>query len=175
MREKCCAILGSPPATFPWGYDEEDPACVALRLLLLNRITLLRTQGVTGFCAVLDAGMGLYAAESIAQLRGTDGALRLICVVPWEGQATKWTPELRDRFFNVQAGCAEVLTVSPVWTADCEISAMLNAIDLAETVLAVSGEGDALLPVALRYAEKLNRRILRLDTGMEKLQKATGH
>ncbi len=156
--------------TFPWGYDEEDPVCGALRLLLLNRITLLRTQGVTDFCVVLDAGMGLYAAESLAQLRVTDEAIRLICIVPWEGQATKWTPELRDRYFNVQAACSEVLTVSPVWTADCEISAMLNAIDLAETVIAVSGEGDALLPVALRYAERLDRRIVNLGSDMEKLR-----
>ena len=170
MREKCCAILGSPPAAFPWGYDEEDPACIALRLLLLNRITLLRTQGVTDFCAVLDAGMGLYAAESIAQLRANDGALRLICAVPWEGQATKWTPELRDRYFNVQAGCSEVLTVSPVWTSGCEITAMLNAVDMADTVIAVSGEGDALLPVALRYAEKRSRRVVTLGSDTEKLR-----
>ncbi len=167
MREKCCAILGSPPLSFPWGFDEEDPACGALRLLLLNRITLLRTQGVTDFCVVLDAGMGLYAAESLAQLRVKDESLRLICVVPWEEQASKWTPELRDRYFNVQAVCSEVLTVSPVWTADCEITAMLNAVDMAEIVIAVDGEGDALLPVALRYAERLDRRILRLDSETE--------
>ncbi len=170
MREKCCAILGSPPVTFPWGYDEEDPACAALRLLLLNRITLLRAQSVTDFYVVLDAGMGLYAAESIAQLRVNDKALRLICAVPWEGQATKWTPELRERYFNVQAACSEVLTVSPVRTANCEITAMLNAVDMADTVLAVSGEGDALLPVALRYAKRLDRRIVQLDPDMEKLR-----
>ena len=140
MRKKSCAILGSPPISFPWGYDEEDPACATLKLLLLNRITYFRSQGVTDFYVVLDAGMGLYAAESVAQLCSEDEALRLICVVPWEGQATKWTPELRDRFYNVQAGCSDVLTASPVWTADCEITAMLNAIDMSGTVIAVSGE-----------------------------------
>lgn len=164
MKENICAILGSPPMSFPWGYDEEDPACAALRLLLLNRITWLRVQGITDFFVVLNASMGLYAAESIAQLRSKDEALRLFCVVPWEEQAAKWTPELRERYFNVQANCSDVMIVSPGWTADCEITAMLNTIDMAETVIAISGEGDALLPVALRYAERLNRQIIHLDT-----------
>lgn len=165
MIERRCAVLGSPPASFPWGYDEEDPGCGVLRLLLLNRITLLRSQGVTEFCVVLDAGMGLYAAETVALLRENDEALRLVCLVPWEGQADKWTPELRERFFNVQAGCSDVTIVSPDRTADCEITAMLNAVDMAETVIAIRGEGDSLLPVALRYAEKRGRHIIRLDAG----------
>ena len=157
MKEKSCAIIGSPPLSFPWGYDEEDPDCGSLRLLLLNRITLLRSQGVTDFYVVMDAGMGLYAAEMIKSLRENDEAIKLFCVVPWEGQATQWTPDLRERYFNVQAGCSDVLTVFPVKTADCEIVAMLNAMDMAGTVIAVQGEEDPLLTVALRYAERTRK------------------
>lgn len=157
MKEKSCAIIESPPLSFPWGYDEEDPGCGSLRLLLLNRITLLRSQGVTDFYVVMDAGMGLYAAEMIKSLRESDEAIRLFCIIPWEGQATKWTPDLRERYFNVQAGCTDMLIVSPIKTADCEISAMLNAMDMAGTVIAVQGEEDPLLPVALRYAERIKR------------------
>lgn len=163
MKEKCCAILGSPPMSFPWGYDEEDTVCATLNLLLLNQITYLHSQCITDFCVVLDAGMGLYAAEIVAQLRKEDETIHLVCHVPWEGQATKWTPELRDRYFNVQADSSKVLIVSPVWTADCEITAMFNAVDMADTIIAVSGKGDPLLPVTLRYAERVKRRITRLD------------
>ena len=157
MKEKSCAILGSPPLSFPWGYDEDDPGCGSLRLLLLNRITLLRSQGVTDFYVVMDAGMGLYAAEMIKSLRENDEAIKLFFVIPWEGQATQWTPDLRERYFNVQAGCSDVLTVSPVKTADCEITAMLNAMDMAGTVIAVQVEEDTLLTVALRYAERIRK------------------
>ena len=157
MKEKSCAIIGSPPLSFSWGYDEEDPGCGSLRLLLLNRITLLRSQGVTDFYVVIDAGMGLYAAEMIKSLRENDEAIKLFCVVPWEGQATQWTPDLRERYFNVQAGCSDVLTASTSKTADCEIIDMLNAMDMAGTVIAVQGEEDPLLPVALRYAERIKK------------------
>ena len=50
-----------------------------------------------------------------------------------------------------------MLTVSTVKTADCEITAMLDAMDMAGTVIAVQGEEDPLLPVALRYAERIRK------------------
>ena len=170
MKEKSCAIIGSPPLCFPWGYDEEDPGCGSLKFLLLNRITLLRSQGVTDFHVVMDAGMGLYAAEMVKILRENDEDIKLFCVVPWEGQATQWTPDLRERYFNVQAGCSDVLTVSPVKTADCEITAMLNAVDMAGNVIAVRGDDSTLFSVALHYAERLNRQITILDSEIGKLR-----
>ena len=161
MKNQSCCILGSPPLSFPWGYDEEDENCVALKLVLFNKITFLRNQGVTDFYVVIDAGIGLYAAEIINGLRESDGELRLICVVPWEGQATKWTPDLRDRYFSTMENCNDVRTVSPTHTSRCEIIAMLNAIDEVDHVIAIQGEDTALLSVALHYAERLNKQIER--------------
>ena len=60
---KTCAIFACPPICFPWGYDEEDEGCAAMKLQLLNAITTLRTEGIERFNVVLDPGFGLYAAE----------------------------------------------------------------------------------------------------------------
>ena len=108
---------------------------------------------------VMDAGIGLYAAEIINGLREDGGNLHLICVVPWEGQATKWTPELRERYFNALGKCNEVAMVSPTHTSQCEINAMLNAIDAAAHVIAIQDEDAILLSVALHYAERLKKQI----------------
>lgn len=163
MRKNTCAILSCDPMGFPWGYDEEDEGCAALKLILLNRITLLRAEGVTNFAVVMDAGVGLYAAEIINSLRENDSVMRLTCIIPYEGQATKWTPELRDRTFNEQAKCSEVLFASYEKSSGCEILAMLNAVDMADTVIAVKSEADTLIPVALHYAERLDRTIIEID------------
>lgn len=149
---------------FPWGYDEEDEGCAAMKLLLLNQITALRREDVTNFDVVMDTGVGLYAAEIINRLRENDQDIALTCIVPWEGQASKWTPELRERFFHEQVKCSNVRMLYGNWTADCEISAMLTAIDMAETVIAVTGQDDILVPVALHYAERLNRRVIVIDS-----------
>ena len=54
-----------------------------------------RMGGVTEFQVVCDPGVGLYATEIINILREKDKSLRLVCVIPHEEQATKWTPQLR--------------------------------------------------------------------------------
>ena len=165
MRQKTCAIISCDPMGFPWGYDEEDEGCAALKLLLLNRITGLRSEGVTDFAVVMDSGVGLYAAEVINSLRENDSSMRLTCIIPYENQATKWTPELRDRYFNEQAKCSDVLFATCEREPTSEIKAILDAIDMAETVIAVTGQDGIAVSVALHYAERLNKQVAAIDSG----------
>ena len=90
---------------YPWGFDEEDESCAALKLILMNRISKLRGEGFTRFAVSIDCGAGLYAAEIIRGLKESDEELETICYIPYEEQATKWTPELRERYFNALAAC----------------------------------------------------------------------
>lgn len=133
----CCAIIGCSPKAFPWGWDEEDEYCAAMKLVLLNRITLFRSQGVVDFRVSMDCGAGLYAAEIINGLREAAGEVKLTCCVPCEEQPTKWAPELRNRYFNVLAGCTELVHVAPRKIVGCEFSAHLRAMAEAGTVIAV--------------------------------------
>lgn len=165
MRVKSCAILGCAPACFPWGYDEEDERCAALKLMLLNLVNFWRVEGINAFVVPLDAGIGLYAAEIIGDMCGKDAALSMTCVIPWEEQATKWTPDLRNRYFDVQARCTNVETISRQKTANCELEAKLHAIDLADSVFAVTASAeDPSLGAALHYARRINRNVLIFDT-----------
>ena len=102
---KSCAILGHSPMRFAWGFDEEAGACRDMKLELAQQIMVLRQQGVTHFSVACDYGVGLYAAELINVLRDNDPELMLFCVTPYEEQATKWTPELRERYFDIQKRC----------------------------------------------------------------------
>ena len=97
---KSCAILGHNPMRFAWGFDEEAAECHDMKMELAQQIMVLRQQGVTHFSVACDYGVGLYAAEIINALRNDDPELMLFCVTPYEEQATKWTPELRERYFD---------------------------------------------------------------------------
>ena len=74
---KTCAVFACPPICFPWGCDEEDEGCAAMKLELLNAITSLLTEGVTRFNVVLDPGFGLYAAEMIVGLQEMDPRIEM--------------------------------------------------------------------------------------------------
>ncbi len=98
---KSCAILGHNPMRFAWGFDEEAAECHDMKMELAQQIMVLRQQGVTHFSVACDYGVGLYAAEIINALRNDDSELMLFCITPYEEQATKWTPELRERYFDI--------------------------------------------------------------------------
>ena len=119
---KSCAILGHSPMRFAWGFDEEAVECHDMKMELAQQIMVLRQQGVTHFSVACDYGVGLYAAELINVLRDNDPELMLFCVTPYEEQATKWTPELRERYFDMLIKCTHMTaaihhgTKPPVYT-----------------------------------------------------------
>ena len=163
---KTCAIIGCSPMCFPWGFDEEDEGCAALKLILMNRITRLRSEGCMRFSVCMDCGAGLYAAENLHGLKESDDDLETICYVPYEEQATKWTPELRDRYFNALAECTEVVNVSYEKTVGCEFKAHLEAINEADTVIAVYDPDNPRCEreaAAVAVAGMLNKQVLTLD------------
>ena len=163
---KICAIIGCSPMCFPWGFDEEDEGCVALKLILMNQISKLRGEGCTHFAVSMDCGVGLYAAEILQGLKESDDALETICYIPYEEQATKWTPELRERYFNALAACTEVVNVAYEKTVGCEFKAHLEAIKDSDTVIAVYDPDDPRCEreaAAMAVAEVLDKQILLLD------------
>ena len=163
---KTCAIISCSPLCFPWGFDEEDEGCAALKLILINQISKLRGEGCTRFAVSMDCGVGLYAAEIIRGLKEADGELETACYVPYEEQATKWTPELRERYFNALAVCTEVVNVAFEKTVGCEFKAHLEAMKEAETVIAVYDPDDPLCEreaAAVAVAEMLNKQVFALN------------
>ena len=163
---KTCAIIGCSPICFPWGFDEEDESCATLKLILMNRITRLRSEGCTRFTVSMDCGVGLYAAEIIHGLKAIDKELEAFCYVPYEEQATKWTPELRDRYFNALAVCTEVVNVAYEKTVGCEFQAYMEAMNEADAVIAIYDPDDPRCEreaAAVTVAELLNKQILTLD------------
>ena len=163
---KTCAIIGCSPMCFPWGFDEEDEGCAALKLILINQITRLRGEGCMRFAVSMDCGVGLYAAEILHGLKGSEEELETICYVPYEEQATKWTPGLRDRYFNALAACTEVINAAYEKTVGCEFKAYLKAINEAETVIAVYDPDNPRCEreaAAVAVAEMLNRQVFTID------------
>ena len=120
---KSCAILGHNPMRFAWGFDEEAAECHDMKMELAQQIMVLRQQGVTHFSVACDYGVGLYAAEIINALRNDDSELMLFCITPYEEQATKWTPALRERYFDMLIKCTHMTAVSLHKQPDAQLEA----------------------------------------------------
>ena len=134
---KSCAILGHNPMRFAWGFDEEAAECHDMKMELAQQIMVLRQQGVTHFSVACDYGVGLYAAELINVLRDNDPELMLFCVTPYEEQATKWTPELRERYFDMLADCTDLSCVDYQETPNAQLMAYRRIVKQSDMLVAV--------------------------------------
>ena len=133
-----CAVMGQHPLRFPWGFDEEDASCAKMKMELAQQIMVLCQEGVSQFLVACDCGVGLYAAEIVNGLRATtDHDLMLICYTPYEEQATKWAPYLRERYFDMLTACTYLSAVCEVGAPDAQLQAYKRIIDLADVVLTV--------------------------------------
>ena len=163
-----CAILGQLPMRFPWGFDEEDEGCRALKLELAQKIMELRRLGVTRFAVVADCGIGLYAGECVNALRQTDSELMLFVVTPHEEQATKWAPYLRERYFKLLEDCSVMEAASLRKTPSCELDAYRKIIDYANMVLAVYDPATAhedAVDWAMEYVKERGLDVIMLAPG----------
>ena len=131
-----------------------------MKMELAQQIMVLRQQGVAQFCVACDYGVGLYAAEIINARRNDDSELMLFCFTPYEEQATKWTPALRERYFDMLVKCTHMTAVSTHKQPGAQLEAYQTIIRQSDMVLAVydpaSVRGDD-ADKAIAYAQELNR------------------
>lgn len=109
---KTCAFTGYKPSKMPWGYDETDALCVEFRFRLREALEYLIGQGYTDFMSGGALGFDQMAAEMVLSLREKYPWVRLIMVIPFDGQADKWSQEQRERWLEVIEASDRVIHIS---------------------------------------------------------------
>lgn len=165
MIEKCCAFTGHRPKKFPWGYDESDARCTALKNMLAEEISNLAERGFTEFLSGMAEGTDTWAALAVFALQKEKPLLKLHCILPYEGQAERWTASARERYFSILRQADSVTYVSREYSKDCMLKRNRYLVDHAACLIAVyNGEHRGGTAMTVRYARKLGRETIILDT-----------
>ncbi len=119
--EQCCCFTGHRPNRLPWLADPSDPRTQSLADALWQRIQASYRAGYTCFLSGMALGVDLLCAELVLRLRAeADGAVELIPVIPWPGQAERWRQEDRLRYREAMQICGEnLVVVSPYYSKTC--------------------------------------------------------
>lgn len=141
MRQKqnACCFSGHRPTKLPYGYDEEHPNCLALKLKLAVEIEQMRKKGVTTFLIGMAQGPDIWCAEIVLDLKQAypDTEIKLIAVLPFEGQADRWHEEYRERYFNILARADDVVTLQAHYTKGCMQKRNRYLVDSSAHMIAV--------------------------------------
>lgn len=164
MTEIACAFTGHRPKSFPWKNNETDPGCVLLKEVLAEQIKLLADRGVTDWLSGMAQGVDFWVAEIVLGLKEKNPALRLHCILPYEGQEHKWPSSERERYYSILRQADEVIYVNREYHNGCMLERNRYLVEHSSVLLAVyngtyrSGTG-----MTVRYAKRLGREVIVIE------------
>ena len=171
MNTKKCAFTGHRPQSLPFGFNETDERCIALKQTLRNEIIkLIENEGVTHFISGMAIGVDMYAAEIILGLKASYPGITLESAIPCENQAAKWTEEQRDRYYDIAAKCDKETMIQRQYTPDCMHKRNRYMVDQADFIIAVcdgrySGTGKT-----VQYAQRQGKPIVIINPKTQRIE-----
>lgn len=159
-----CAFSGHRPNKLPWRGNETDPRCKALKAALEAQITAQIEVGCTEFLSGMALAVDTWAAEIVLKLREENPALHLHCILPCADQDAKWSASARGWYHAILEQADSIVRVSRENTKNCMLERNQFLVRYAPTLIAVyNGEPRGGTAATIRYARKLERRIIIID------------
>ena len=152
-REITCCFTGHRPTKLPWGIDEEDGRCLALKARLAQAVERAYQQGMRHFMCGMAQGTDLYFAEEVLRLRDRYPDLTLEAVRPCESQADRWPEAEQARYMSILDRCNYETLVQHRYDRGCMQRRNRYMVDRSCMILAVyNGEPKGGTAQTLAYA-----------------------
>ena len=159
---KTCAFTGYRPSKMPWGYDETDARCVEFRFRLREALEYLIGQGYTDFMSGGALGFDQMAAEIVLSLREKYPWVRLIMVIPFDGQADKWSREQRGRWLEIIEASDRVIRISHEYDKGVFFKRNHYLVENADLLLAAFDGQPGGTAGTVAYAKRHGVRVVRI-------------
>ena len=162
--ERKCAFTGHRPSLYRFGFDEEHPDCLKIKLLMAQQIGELINSGVTEFLSGMALGADIWGAEIVLAFRESNPRIKLTAFIPCETQADKWSAEQRERYFSILAECDEVVYISRHYTPSCMFERNRYLVENSDVLLAVyNGCSKGGTVYTVKYARSMGKEIRIID------------
>ena len=132
-----CCFSGHRPSRLPWGEDENDPRCQALKRRLADSLERAWAQGYRHFICGMAQGADLYFGEAVLDLRAAHPEVTLEAAIPFEEQAKLWPEADRRRRQALLDRCDYESMVQHHYSPTCMHRRNRYMVDRSSLLLAV--------------------------------------
>ena len=159
-----CAFTGHRPERLPWGQNEDDARCAALKTLLRRTVREVYDRGFHTFLCGMARGCDQYFAEAVLACRaaGTAPEAILTAMVPCPSQKDGWSAEEQARYDALLAACSAVEVLEPVYTPGCMLRRNREMILRAQLLISVYDGSAGGTAATVRFARQQGVEILPL-------------
>ena len=161
-EKKVCCFTGHRPAGLPFGNDEQSPDAERLKRALRIELIAKIEDGCDTFITGCAQGADIICGELVLKLKEEKYPdIRLICAVPYRGQADRWSSEWRERYEALLQAADEVVEVCPHYTTSCFHQRNRYMVDHSTDVIAVyNGEEKGGTAYTINYALEQGKRVV---------------
>ena len=162
-REKTCCFTGHRPMKLPWGMNEKDPRCLALKLELAARLEALAALGYRSFLCGMALGCDMYFAEAVLALRDRWPDVRLEAAIPFGDQPGRWNEEQRRRYNRLIDAADKLTVLQGHYTSDCMQRRNRYMVDRSSLLLACYDGRPGGTMQTILYAERSGVRVMIIE------------
>ena len=135
-REITCCFSGHRPNKLPWGDDEGDPRCLALKERIRREVEAAYDRGFRHFICGMAQGADFFFCEAVQQLRDERPGVTVEAAIPCEEQAAKWPERDRERYFRLVGLCDFETMVQRHYDRSCMLRRNRYMVDHAALLIA---------------------------------------
>ncbi len=135
-RQTTCCFTGHRPAKLPWGANESDPRCEALKAELYARITGAYDSGYRHFISGMALGCDTYFAEAVLQLKQERPDVTLEAAVPCRTQPSRWNKRQKLEYSDLLEHCDTVTILQEEYTPNCMMRRNKYMVDHSSLLIA---------------------------------------
>ena len=136
-RNTTCCFTGHRPDKLPWGSDEPDPRCVALKKRIYEALEQAYEAGCRHFICGMARGADFYFGEGVLRLREAHGDVTLEAARPCETQPDNWPMEDQRRYWELLNNCDFETLVQRNYDRFCMIRRNRYMVDRSSRIIAV--------------------------------------
>ncbi len=162
-REITCCFSGHRPQHLPWGVNEADPRCVALKSELSARLKGIYDAGYRRFLCGMAIGCDMYYAEAVLALREEHPDVELEAVIPCGSQPDRWTVGQRRRYNRILDRCDKVTVLQIGYSPDCMSRRNRCMVDRSSLLLAVYGGHPGGTMSTILYAQEQELPVVTIE------------
>lgn len=165
-REITCCFTGHRPDKLPWGADEDDFRCKALKERLAEALERAYEAGCRHFISGMARGADLYFAEAVLTLRERRPDVTLEGARPCETQADAWPRREQQRYMAILEQCNYETLVQHHYDRGCMMRRNRYMVDRSSRIIAVYDgvpKGGTAQTLAYALRKGLDTDILAID------------
>lgn len=135
-QEKTCCFTGHRPGKLPWGSNEDDGRCVALKEAIRRELEGAYDRGFRHFICGMARGCDFYFCEAALALREERPGVTVEAAIPCEEQAEKWPERDRERHRRLVERCDFETMVQRHYDRGCMLRRNRYMVDRSALLLA---------------------------------------